>query len=118
MDVKVDRRLNALDAAEIAAKIAAGEISCEAVTRDCIERITAREAAVRAWVNFDAELALAQAHSLDREPRRGPLHGVPIGIKDIIETFDMPTEMGSPLFAGMRKAPFSEERKVALPPTT
>ena len=102
MDVKVDRRLNALDAAEIAAKIAAGEISCEAVTRDCIERITAREAAVRAWVNFDAELALAQAHSLDREPRRGPLHGVPIGIKDIIETFDMPTEMGSPIYRGYR----------------
>ena len=91
MDVKVDRRLNTLGTAEIAAKIAAGEITCEAVTRDCIERIAAREPTVKAWVNFDPELALAQAHALDREPRRGPLHGVPIGIKDIIETFDMPT---------------------------
>jgi Asp-tRNA(Asn)/Glu-tRNA(Gln) amidotransferase A subunit family amidase len=102
MDVKVDRRLNALGAAEIAAKIGAGEITCEAVTRDCIERIAAREPAVKAWVNFDPELALAQAHALDREPRRGPLHGVPIGIKDIIETFDMPTEMGSPIYRGYR----------------
>jgi Asp-tRNA(Asn)/Glu-tRNA(Gln) amidotransferase A subunit family amidase len=102
MDVKVDRRLNTLGAAEIAAKIAAGEITCEAVTRDCIERIAAREPTVKAWVNFDPELALAQAHALDREPRRGPLHGVPIGIKDIIETFDMPTELGSPIYRGYR----------------
>jgi amidase len=112
MDVKVDRRLNAPGAAEIATKIAAGETTCEAVTRDCIERIGAREPTVKAWVNFDPELALAQAHALDREPRRGPLHGVPIGVKDVIDTFDMPTEMGSPIYRGYR--PLADAACVAL----
>src|SRR3974377_1797659 len=102
MDVTVKRGLNELTATEIVAKIAAGEITCEAVTRDCIERITAREAMVKGWVKFDRELALAQAHALDREPRRGALHGVPIGVKDVIDTFDMPTEMGSPIYRGYR----------------
>ena len=102
MDVKVRRGLNELGVTEIVAKIAAGEITCEAVTRDCIERIIAREPVVKAWVKFNPELALAQAHALDREPRRGRLHGVPIGIKDVINTFDMPTEMGSPIYRGYR----------------
>jgi amidase len=112
MDVKVDRRLNSLGAAEIAAKIAASETTCEAVTRACIERIAAREPAVKAWVNFNPELALAQAHALDREPHRGPLHGVPIGVKDVIDTFDMPTEMGSPVYRGYR--PTADAACVAL----
>jgi Asp-tRNA(Asn)/Glu-tRNA(Gln) amidotransferase A subunit family amidase len=112
MDVKLARCLNELGVTEIAAKIAAGEINCEAVTRDCIERIAAREPVVKAWVNFNPELALAQAHALDREPRRGPLHGVPIGVKDVIDTFDMPTEMGSPIYRGYR--PLADAACVAL----
>jgi Asp-tRNA(Asn)/Glu-tRNA(Gln) amidotransferase A subunit family amidase len=112
MDVKVRRGLNELGVTEIVAKIAAGEITCEAVTRDCIERIAAREPAVKAWVKFNPELALAQAHALDREPRRGPLYGVPIGIKDVIDTFDMPTEMGSPIYRGHR--PTADAACVAL----
>jgi Asp-tRNA(Asn)/Glu-tRNA(Gln) amidotransferase A subunit family amidase len=102
MDVKVKRALNELGAAEIAKKVAAGETTCEAVVRDCISRITERDDVVKAWVNFNPELALAQAHALDRGPKRGPLHGVPVGIKDIIDTFDMPTEMGSPIYRGHR----------------
>jgi Asp-tRNA(Asn)/Glu-tRNA(Gln) amidotransferase A subunit family amidase len=112
MDVKVRRGLNELGVTEIVAKIAAGEITCEAVTRDCIERIAAREPAVKAWVKFNPELALAQAHALDREPCRGPLYGVPIGIKDVIDTFDMPTEMGSPIYRGYR--PTADAACVAL----
>jgi Asp-tRNA(Asn)/Glu-tRNA(Gln) amidotransferase A subunit family amidase len=112
MDVKVERGLNELGAAEIVAKIAASEITCEALTRDCIERIAAREPVVKAWVNFNPELALAQAHALDREPRRGSLHGVPIGVKDVIDTFDMPTEMGSPIYRGYR--PTADAACVAL----
>jgi Asp-tRNA(Asn)/Glu-tRNA(Gln) amidotransferase A subunit family amidase len=112
MDLKVKRRLNELAVTEIVAKIAAGEITCEAVTRDCIERIAAHEPVVKAWVNFNPELALAQAHALDREPRRGPLHGVPIGVKDVIDTFDMPTEMGSPIYRGYR--PLADAACVAL----
>jgi Asp-tRNA(Asn)/Glu-tRNA(Gln) amidotransferase A subunit family amidase len=112
MDVKVDRPLNQLSATEIATKIAAGETTCEAVTRDCIARITQRDDIVKAWVNFDPEHALAQARALDRGPRRGPLHGVPIGVKDIIDTFDMPTEMGSPIYRGNR--PLADAASVAL----
>ena len=102
MDGKVKRRFNELSATEIAGKIAAGEMTSEAVVRDCIARIEARDSVVKAWVKFDPNLALAQAHALDRGQRRGPLHGVPIGIKDIIDTFDMPTEMGSPIYRGHR----------------
>ena len=112
MDAKVRRGLNELTVTEIVAKIAAGEMTCEAVTRDCVERIIAREPVVKAWVKFNPELALAQAHALDREPRGGALHGVPIGIKDVIDTFDMPTEMGSPIYRGYR--PTADAACVAL----
>jgi len=112
MDAKVKRPLNALDATEIVQMIAAGETTCEAVTRDCVARIAARDDVVKAFVNFDPEIALAQAHALDRGPRRGPLHGVPIGLKDTIDTFDMPTEMGSPIFRGHR--PRADAACVAL----
>ncbi len=93
-------------------KIARGETTCEAVTRDCVARIDERDAVVKAWVNFDPELALAQARALDRSQSRGPLHGVPIGVKDIIDTFDMPTEFGSPIYKGHR--PPSDAACVAL----
>src|SRR5271170_281859 len=112
MDVKVERPLNDLAATEIAAKIAAGEITCEAVVRDCVARIAARDDVVKAFVNFDADLALAQARVLDHGARRGPLHGVPIGVKDTIDTFDMPTEMGSPTYRGNR--PRADAACVAL----
>jgi Asp-tRNA(Asn)/Glu-tRNA(Gln) amidotransferase A subunit family amidase len=102
MDAKVKRPLNELDATAIVQKIAAGEATCEAVVRDCVARIAARDGVVKAWVNFEPELAFAQARALDRGPARGPLHGVPIGVKDIIDTADMPTEMGSPIYRGHR----------------
>ena len=113
MDVKVKRPLNELSATEIAGKIAAGETTCEAVVRDCIARIGARDEVVKAWVNFDEKLALAQARALDGGSTRGPLHGgVPIGLKDTIDTFDMPTEMGSPIYRGNR--PRADAACVAL----
>ena len=112
MDVKVKRPLNELSAAEIVSKIAAGETTCEAVVRDCIARISARDGVVQAWVNFDAEIALGQARALDGASARGPLHGVPIGLKDTIDTFDMPTEMGSPIYRGNR--PRADAACVAL----
>ncbi len=112
MDAKVERPLNELTATDVAKKIAAGETTCEAVVRSCIDRVAARDAVVKAWVNFDPELALAQARALDAGPRRGPLHGVPVGVKDIIDTFDMPTEMGSPIYRGHR--PLADAACVAL----
>ena len=98
------RALNRLTATETARAIAAGEASCEAVVRDCLARIDERENDIRAWASIDPKLALARARELDRGPARGPLHGVPIGVKDIIDTADLPTEMGSPIYHGHRSA--------------
>ena len=112
MDAKVSGALNELGAVEIALKIANGETTSEAVTRACVARIAERDGVVKAWVNFDPELAIAQARALDHGPKRGPLHGVPIGVKDIIDTFDMPTEFGSLIYKGHR--PPSDAACVAL----
>jgi len=87
---------------DIAARIARGELSCEDVARQLLTRIAEREPIVHAWAFIDDEYVLAQARRLDRATERGPLHGVPIGIKDIIDTCDMPTQMGSPIYAGYR----------------
>ncbi len=112
MDAKVRGSLNERSATEIANEVAAGKTTCEAVVRDCVARIAERDVVVKAFVNFDVDLALAQARALDRGPRRGPLHGVPIGLKDTIDTFDMPTEMGSPIYRGNR--PRADASCVAL----
>src|SRR5882762_8940544 len=96
--------LNQLSCTEITQGIAAGKFTAEAVTRDCLERIKVREDTVKAWATVDPEHALAQARALDRGPKRGALHGIPIGVKDVIDTFDLPTEMGSAIYKGNRAA--------------
>ena len=78
--------------------------SAVAAVTACAERIAAREADVQAWVDWDPELALAEARERDAEPARGPLHGLPVGVKDLIDTGDRPTQHGSPIFAGHRPA--------------
>jgi Asp-tRNA(Asn)/Glu-tRNA(Gln) amidotransferase A subunit family amidase len=98
----VATKLNELSASEIAAGIAGGEFTAEAVMRDCLERIEAREGALSAWASFDPDLAMAEARARDNGPAKGVLHGVPIGVKDVIDTNDLPTEMGSPIYAGHR----------------
>ena len=94
--------LNELSATEVVRGIAAGTFTCEAVVRASLARIADQDGVIRAWVNFDPDAALAQARALDRATTRGPLHGLPIGVKDVIDTFDMPTEMGSPIYRGHR----------------
>ena len=96
--------LNTLGAADAAARLAASDITSEALVADCLERITARDGELRAWAFVDPELALAQARRRDAEAPRGPLHGVPVGIKDILDTVDMPTEYGSVIHRGHRPA--------------
>lgn len=91
-----------LTAIEAAQRIARRQLTSEALVRSCLERIGAREAQVQAWSFLDAELALAQARACDRQAPRGPLHGVPVGIKDVLDTADMPSEYGSPIFRGHR----------------
>lgn len=96
--------LHALSAASAAQAIAKGEITSEALVRACLDRIAEREPDVRAWVHLDPDHALAQARACDAELQRngprGALHGVPVAVKDVIDTADMPTQMGSPIFDG------------------
>ncbi len=96
----------ALDATGAAAAIQNGDLSSVDLVRACLDRISAREDEVQAWAHLDPDAALAQAKSVDAYlasgNRPGPLHGVPIGIKDIFDTADMPTENGCPIFAGRR----------------
>jgi len=96
--------LQGLGACEAARMIAAGETSSEALVAACLARIAEREPEIRAWAFVDQEHALAQAKAADARLREGrgvgPLHGVPIGIKDVIDTVDMPTEHGSAAYKG------------------
>ncbi len=89
-----------MTAARASRLIRAGELSAEALTRACLDRAAARDGEVRAWAFLDPDLALAQARALDAAPSRGPLHGLPVGIKDVILTRDMPTRYNSPFHAG------------------
>jgi len=101
-----------LSADQAAAMMARGELSSEVLTRACLQRIEAREPLVQAWAHLDPEGAMVQARARDREPRRGPLHGIPIGVKDIIRTSDLPTTFNSPVYAGHR--PSEDAHAVAV----
>ena len=87
---------------DIAAAIGRRDTTCEAVTRDCLERIAAREPVLRAWAYLDAGCALAQARAQDASESTGALRGVPVGVKDMFDTFDMPSAYGSPIYAGVQ----------------
>src|SRR5436305_6099943 len=103
--------VNELTAAEAVARLTSGELTAEALTRACLERAEERQS-VQAWIWLDPEQALAQARAADRAGRPGLLAGLPIGVKDIIDTVDMPTEHGSPIYRGNR--PFADAACVAL----
>ena len=81
-------------------RIAVGQSTAEAERRAAFERIEAREGELQAWVVLGRDQALAAARALDRGPADGLLHGVPIGIKDIMATHDLPTGCGSPIYRG------------------
>jgi Asp-tRNA(Asn)/Glu-tRNA(Gln) amidotransferase A subunit family amidase len=87
---------------ELVRRIARRELSAEAVVRASIERIEANEPSIHAWQHFDSAVAIAQARRLDSQSPSGMLYGVPIGVKDLMDTADMPTTYGSPIYAGHR----------------
>src|SRR5262244_2675959 len=95
-----------LTASEAAAEIARGAISAQDYVRACLDRIEALDGEIKAFAHLDRDHALAQARALDERRAQGhsigPLHGIPVAIKDIIDTADYPTELGSPLGAGRR----------------
>jgi amidase len=94
--------LHDLPAAEAVALLSRGEISAEALVRSCLERIAAEEPRVGAWAFLDEGLALAEARRIDRTTPRPPLAGLPVGVKDVVDTAGLPTECGSPALRGRR----------------
>ena len=104
--------LNRLSATEAARQVAAGRIKAEDIVAACLERIEARDKDVQAWVHCDPEAALAQARAADRRGERGLLAGVPVGVKDVIDTADMPTQCNSEIYLGYR--PRADAACVAL----
>ena len=100
--------LNWLSASDAARAIRDGAFSAEQLMQACLARVKEVDAQVQAWAFLDEEHALAQARArdLDRAEGRalGPLHGLPVGVKDIFDTCDMPTEDGSVLHAGRTPA--------------
>lgn len=95
-----------LTASEAAAKLATGEIGAEELCRAYLTRIEARDDAVMAWAALDPALALAKARELDKrrivDGPTGPLHGLPFGVKDMIDTADLPTRNNAPGYADHR----------------
>ena len=100
--------ITSLTATEALAALREGRTSAEVLVGGCLARIRADEGRVQAWAFVDEERALEQARAVDlvrREGRLvGPLHGLPVGVKDVIDTADMPTENGTVLHAGRRPA--------------
>jgi amidase len=96
--------INDLPLSTLAARIAEGALTATALVEACLARIDAREDTVKAWVHIDRAGALAAAADCDKSAPKGPLHGIPVGIKDVIETADMPTTYGSPIYQGHRPA--------------
>ena len=98
--------LTALGVVEAAERVRRGECSAVALVEACLARVRALEPALQAWAHLDAEGALAAARDRDVEAHagrvRGPLHGVPIGIKDIFDVAGLPTTAGAAAFAHTR----------------
>ena len=105
-----------LSATEALDAMAAGRLTSVQLVQSCLDRIAETDGTIRAWAHLDADAALTQAAEADRRRKAGyglgSLHGVPVGLKDIIDTADMPTECGSPIFAG--RSPVADARVVEL----
>ena len=104
--------LHRLSATEALGRIAAGKATAEELVRSCLDRISAREAQVQAWVHIDTEGALARAREIDRGNENGALVGIPFAAKDVIDTADMPTQYNSPIYRDYR--PRTDAACVAL----
>ena len=89
-----------LTATELSHMMDHGLLTSSQLVESCLQRISAREDLVQAWQHVDADGALEAAQKCDSERRIGPLHGIPVGVKDIFDTFDMPTTYGSPIYEG------------------
>ena len=109
-------QLNWLSAADAQRAIRDGAITAEQLVQSCLARIREVDGEVQAWTYLDESHALGQARARDLDRAQGkptgPLHGIPVGIKDIIDTSDMPTEDGTVLHAG--RTPVDDAKVVAM----
>ncbi len=94
--------INEMPVHELLPLLQARQLTARDLAEACIERITAREDKVGAWVQFCPDTVRKTADKLDSGPVRGLLHGIPVAVKDIIDTCDYPTERGSPIYPGRR----------------
>jgi Asp-tRNA(Asn)/Glu-tRNA(Gln) amidotransferase A subunit family amidase len=101
-----DSRLHAMPLTEAADAIGAGTLTAQALADAELARIAATDDVIEAWAHLDPSHVRAEALVCDarRGPRPGPLHGIGIGVKDIIATADQPTQVGSPIYVGHRES--------------
>ncbi|MBL8692040.1 MAG: amidase, partial [Rhodospirillaceae bacterium] len=92
----------ALSAREAAKAVAAGTLKAEALAEAYLVRAEAIEPRLRAFAYLEPDLVRAQARAVDKAKKKGVLAGVPVGVKDIIDTRDMPTECNSAIYRGRR----------------
>jgi Asp-tRNA(Asn)/Glu-tRNA(Gln) amidotransferase A subunit family amidase len=106
---------SALSLTEAAADIREGRITSAELVADCLQRIAEVDPKIEAWAHIDRDHAMMQAEAADLHRQKGnalgPLHGVPLGIKDIFDTGDYPTEFGSSAWAG--RTPRADANAVA-----
>jgi amidase len=89
-----------LDAADLSARLAAGDLTAEALMEATLDRIAAVNPALTAIVSLrDADALRTEARAADRSPRKGWLHGIPVAVKDLVQTAGIPSTLGSPIFA-------------------
>ena len=103
---------NTLTATELAQQIDSGAVTAEAIVRAHLDRIDKRDGDVLAWSHLARDAALERARVLDRGPRKGLLHGIPMGVKDIIDSHDQPTTYGSPIYKTHQ--PLADAATIAL----
>ena len=112
--------LAALTAVEAVAEIARGALSAEEYARACLERIAAVEQEVHAFAHVDPAYVVTQARALDERRANGQptgaLHGIPVGVKDIFDSEDYPTECGSPCSGGVGHGAMRLPSRVCAPP--
>ena len=96
------RALHELTASEAATAMGSGATTSEALIRACLEHIETREPEIAAWAFVDRDAAITQARTRDMLPSGGALHGVPVAFKDIVDTAEMPTTYGSPIYRDHR----------------
>jgi Asp-tRNA(Asn)/Glu-tRNA(Gln) amidotransferase A subunit family amidase len=104
--------LESLSATQAIKALSKREIRATDLLLSCLDRIGQKESLVRAWTSLGKENALSRAKQLDKGAFQGILHGLPIGVKDLYDTYDLPTAYGSPIYAN--HYPVADAVSVAL----